>query len=96
MNKKVDVCIVGAGPGGALLAYLLAKKNISVLLIEQTNQIAKSFRGEHINEEGETILKRHGLFDEVAKLGLLKMERLEYWLNGRLVKTVTPNPTVGI
>ena len=95
MNKKVDVCIVGAGPGGALLAYLLVKKNISVLLIEQTNQIAKSFRGEHINEEGEKILKKHGLFDAVTQLGVLKMEHLEYWLNGQLVKTITPNPTVG-
>ena len=52
----------GAGPGGALLAYLLAKKNISVLLIERTDRIAKTFRGEHINEEGEMILKKHGLF----------------------------------
>ena len=95
MNQKVDVCIVGAGPGGALLAYLLAKKNISVLLIERTNQIAKTFRGEHINEEGEMILKKHGLFDKVAKLGLLKMERLEYWLDGQLAKTITPNPAVG-
>ena len=95
MNQKVDVCIVGSGPSGALLAYLLAKKNISVLLIERTDQIAKTFRGEHINEEGEMILKKHGLFDKVAKLGLLKMERLEYWLNGQLTKTITPSPAVG-
>ena len=95
MNKEVDVCIVGAGPGGALLAYLLAKKNISVLLLEQTNQLARSFRGEHINEEGEAILKKHHLFDRVAHLGLLKMKQLEYWLNGQLVKTITPNPTIG-
>ena len=95
MNKEVDVCIVGAGPGGALLAYLLAKKKLSVLLLEQTNQLARSFRGEHMNEEGEAILKKHGLFDKVADLGLLKMERLEYWLNGQLVKTITPNPAVG-
>ena len=95
MNQKVDVCIVGSGPSGALLAYLLAKKNISVLLIERTDQIAKTFRGEHINEEGEMILKKHGLFDKVAKLGLLKMERLEYWLDGQLAKTITPNPAVG-
>ncbi len=36
MNHKVDVCIVGAGPGGALLAYLLAKQNVSVFLLNDT------------------------------------------------------------
>ncbi|WP_332651831.1 FAD-dependent monooxygenase [Lysinibacillus sp. 54212] len=95
MRKKVDVCIVGAGPGGALLAYLLAKKNISVLLLERTNTLAKAFRGEHINEEGEAVLKKHGLFDKVAALGMLKMEQLEYWLNGQLTKTIVANPAVG-
>ncbi|MGM9950526.1 MAG: FAD-dependent monooxygenase [Lysinibacillus sp.] len=95
MNQKVDVCIVGAGPGGALLAYLLAKKGISVLLLERSGQIAKTFRGEHINEEGEAILKKHGLFDAVERLGLLKMEQLEYWHKGQLMKTVLPDPAVG-
>jgi len=92
---KVDVCIVGAGPGGALLAYLLAKKNISVVLIERTNQIGKTFRGEHLNEEGEAILKKYNLFDEVEMLGLLRMEKLEYWQHGEVFKTILPDPEVG-
>ncbi len=92
---KVDVCIVGAGPGGALLAYLLAKKNVSVLLLERTNKIGKTFRGEHLNEEGEAILKKYNLFDEVEKLGLLRMENLEYWHDGELFKTILPDPAVG-
>ena len=95
MNKTVDVCIVGAGPGGALLAYLLAKKDISVLLLERTGQIAKAFRGEHINEEGEAILKKHNLFHVVEELGLLRMEQLEYWNNGQLNNTILPSPAVG-
>ena len=92
---KVDVCIVGAGPGGALLAYLLAKKGITVMLMERTNQIGKTFRGEHLNEEGEMILKNHHLFDDVEKLGLLRMEQLEYWQNGELFKTILPDPAIG-
>jgi len=95
MEQQVDVCIVGAGPGGMLLAYLLAKKNISVLLLERANHIAKTFRGEHLNEEGEAVLKKHELYEEVAKRGLLKMEQLEYWLDGRLTKTITADPAVG-
>ncbi|MBM7607241.1 2-polyprenyl-6-methoxyphenol hydroxylase-like FAD-dependent oxidoreductase [Lysinibacillus composti] len=95
MTDKVDICVVGAGPGGALLAYLLAKKDLSVILLERHKVIAKEFRGEHLNEEGEEILKRHGLFDDIEKRGLLRMETLEYWEKGRLIKTVQPAPEIG-
>lgn len=95
MNKKVDVCIVGGGPGGALLANLLAKNSISVLLVERTNDFAKAFRGEHLNEEGEQILKQYDLFERIEQLGLLRMETLEYWLNGEKIKTIEPDPAIG-
>ncbi|KGR74696.1 FAD-dependent monooxygenase [Ureibacillus sinduriensis] len=95
MKLKTEVCIVGAGPGGALLAYLLAKKNVSVILIERNKDVAKEFRGEHLNEEGEAILKHHGLFEKVEQLGLLRMETLEYWVNGKLFKMIHPQPNIG-
>ena len=95
MNRKVDVCIVGGGPGGALLANLLAKKNVSVLLIERTGDFAKAFRGEHLNEEGEMVLKQHDLYDKIEQLGLLKMETLEYWQHGECIKTIFPDKQVG-
>ncbi len=96
MSKlKVDICVVGAGPGGTLLAYLLAKKNISVLLIEKSEKVGKFFRGEHVNEDGEEILKKHHLFDQVEELGLLRMEHIEYWQNGEFLKAIEPDPAIG-
>lgn len=95
MKKKVDVCIVGGGPGGALLANILAKNNVSVLLIERTNAFAKTFRGEHLNEEGELVLKQHGIYERIEQLGLLKMETLEYWQNGACIKKILPDEKVG-
>ncbi|WP_339216479.1 FAD-dependent monooxygenase [Solibacillus sp. FSL W8-0372] len=95
MNRKVDVCIVGGGPGGTLLANILAKHNLSVLLLERTNGFAKAFRGEHLNEEGEQVLKQYGLFERIEELGLLRMERLEYWLDGQKFNTVYPDPVIG-
>ncbi|MGE7185803.1 FAD-dependent monooxygenase [Peribacillus sp. NPDC006672] len=90
MKVKSDVCIVGSGPGGALLAYLLAKQGISVVLLERHSEVAREFRGEFLNEEGEGILKKHGLFESVERLGLLRMEQIEYWHDGQIFKRIFP------
>ncbi|MBU8879811.1 FAD-dependent monooxygenase [Bacillus sp. FJAT-29790] len=99
MTLKYDVCIVGAGPGGALLGYLLAKNNISTIVVERHEGIDKEFRGEHLNNVGEEVLKEFNLFEKVERQGLLLMERIEYWDHGKVIKTVTPahgNKHVGI
>ncbi|UZN00508.1 hypothetical protein OL548_13800 [Lysinibacillus sp. MHQ-1] len=57
--------------------YLIywSKKGLSVILLEQNADLGKSFRGEHLNEEGEAVLKSHQLFEAVESLGLLRMEK---------------------
>lgn len=84
----VQVCIVGAGPGGALLAYLLAKEGIRTLLLERTASIGQAFRGEHLNTEGEEILTKHGLYTKLQQIGCLPMTSLRYWHRGELVNEV--------
>ncbi|KRF67139.1 FAD-dependent monooxygenase [Peribacillus butanolivorans] len=93
MVVKSDVCIVGSGPGGALLGYLLAKQGISVILLERHSEVAREFRGEFLNDEGESILKKHGLFEDVEELGLLRMEQIEYWQDGQVFKRIFPEVT---
>ncbi|MFL6562351.1 MAG: FAD-dependent monooxygenase [Bacillus sp. (in: firmicutes)] len=90
MNLEADVCIVGAGPGGALLGYLLAKEGISTIVLERHVGIDKEFRGEHLNSDGERVLKKYGLYDQVEQSGLLLMEQVEYWQHGEVIKTVKP------
>jgi len=95
VKYQADVCIVGAGPGGALLSHLLAKKGLSVILLEQNAALGKSFRGEHLNEEGEAVLKSHQLFEAVETLGILRMGKIEYYADGRAIKTILPEDAVG-
>ncbi|WP_010676616.1 FAD-dependent monooxygenase [Bacillus timonensis] len=90
MNLQTDVCIVGGGPAGALLGYLLAKKGIATLVVERTSGNEREFRGEHINAETEAILKEHHLFGKIEALGLLKMKKVEYLYGRNIVKSITP------
>lgn len=95
MLVQADVCIVGGGPGGALLGYLLAKRNVSVALVERHARIEKEFRGEHLTADGEEILVRHGLFDKVVAEGLLPMAKVEYWKDGRAMEVLFPDEEAG-
>lgn len=90
-----DVCIIGAGPAGALLAYLLASHQISTILVERHASINKEFRGEHLNETGEEILRKYGLFEDLEKIGLLRMNAVEYWDEGKMIKQILPNEKIG-
>jgi 2-polyprenyl-6-methoxyphenol hydroxylase-like FAD-dependent oxidoreductase len=90
MNLATDVCIVGGGPGGTLLGYLLAKKGISTIVLERHTGIDKEFRGEHLNQDGERVLKKYNLYNKVQEAGLLLMDRVEYWHHGQVIKTITP------
>ncbi|WP_425160350.1 FAD-dependent oxidoreductase, partial [Candidatus Binatus sp.] len=41
-----NAVIVGAGPAGALLAYLLARRGVAVTLLERQTDFSREFRGE--------------------------------------------------
>ncbi|GAB2717565.1 FAD-dependent monooxygenase [Paenibacillus thermoaerophilus] len=88
---QADVCIVGAGPAGAFLGFLLAKKGINTLLIERHEELDREFRGEHLHGDVETLLKKYRLFDKVRELGILPMSRVEFFDGTRRVMSVTPD-----
>nr|WP_263326375.1 FAD-dependent monooxygenase [Neobacillus sp. Marseille-Q6967] len=90
MNLQADVCIVGGGPAGTLLGYLLAEKGVSTIIIERSSGVNRNFRGEHINAETEAILKEHQLFEKIEELGILKMKKVEYFAGKNIVNTISP------
>ncbi|MDR9744934.1 FAD-dependent monooxygenase [Paenibacillus taichungensis] len=89
-HLKTDVCIVGAGPGGALLSFLLKRQGISTILIERQPHLLKSFRGEVLNADGEHVLNKHGLYTSVTQRGVLPLEQIQYWENGQIIHTIFP------
>jgi 2-polyprenyl-6-methoxyphenol hydroxylase-like FAD-dependent oxidoreductase len=90
MNLQTEVCIVGGGPAGTLLGYLLAKNGVSTIVIERSGGVNRAFRGEHINAETESILKEHQLFEKIEALGILKMKKVEFFAGKQIVNTIIP------
>ncbi len=66
--EQVDCCVVGAGPAGAVLAYMLARKGISVALLEAHLDFERDFRGDTLHPSILEVMDELGLADELLKL----------------------------
>jgi 2-polyprenyl-6-methoxyphenol hydroxylase-like FAD-dependent oxidoreductase len=67
-HETTTCCIVGAGPAGAILALLLARKGIEVTLLEEHMDFARDFRGDTVHPSTMEILAQIGLADRVLQL----------------------------
>ena len=67
MDIQVDVVVVGAGGGGAVLGLLLAKKGIRTLVFEQAGGPPFGIRGEILQPNGQKILDDLGLLDQLPR-----------------------------
>jgi 2-polyprenyl-6-methoxyphenol hydroxylase-like FAD-dependent oxidoreductase len=69
--KSVDttVCVVGGGPAGLMLGYLLARRGVPVTVLEKHADFLRDFRGDTVHPSTLDVLDEIGLGDEVAALG---------------------------
>ena len=65
MDIHVDVVVVGAGGGGAVLGLALAGKGIRTLVLEQASGPPRGIRGEILQPNGQRILDELGLLDHL-------------------------------
>ena len=57
-RSETTVIVVGAGPAGVSLAYLLASRGISVTLLERHRDFSREFRGEVLLPSGLDALQQ--------------------------------------
>ncbi len=77
------VAIVGAGPAGAALAFMLARRGIAVTLVERQSDFAREFRGEGLMPGGVEALAQMGLGADLESLPQARIEALDVYLNRR-------------
>ena len=95
----LSAIVVGAGPAGALLAYLLAQRGAQVTLLERQTDFAREFRGEILMPSGMAALHEAGLRQQLDASPNIPIGTVELFRGERRVVTISldgfdPRPRV--
>ncbi len=71
---ETSCCVVGGGPAGMMLGYLLARQGIEVRVLEQHRDFFRDFRGDTVHPSTLEVLGELGLLEEFLRLPHQKVE----------------------
>jgi 2-polyprenyl-6-methoxyphenol hydroxylase-like FAD-dependent oxidoreductase len=74
LNKRC--CVVGGGPAGMMLGFLLARAGVDVAVLEKHADFFRDFRGDTIHPSTLELMAELGLLDEFLKLPHQKVATL--------------------
>ena len=61
-------CIVGGGPAGMMLGFLLARTGVRSIVLEKHGDFLRDFRGDTVHPSTLNVMDELGLLDEFLKL----------------------------
>src|SRR5262244_1276106 len=80
-------CVVGGGPCGLMLGYLLARAGVDVIVLEKHADFLRDFRGDTIHPSTLQLMHELGLLDEFLKQPHQELRELRAVVNGQAVPT---------
>ncbi len=67
-SSETTSCIVGGGPAGVMLGYLLARKGVQVIVLEKHKDFFRDFRGDTVHPSTLQVLYELGILDEFLRI----------------------------
>ncbi len=74
--QKRSCCIVGGGPAGVMLGYMLARSGVRVTVLEKHRDFFRDFRGDTVHPSTLELLWELGLLEEFLQLQHQKVTSL--------------------
>jgi 2-polyprenyl-6-methoxyphenol hydroxylase-like FAD-dependent oxidoreductase len=82
---KTRCCIVGGGPAGMMLGFLLARAGNEVLVLEKHADFFRDFRGDTIHPSTMELLHELGLLEEFLRVPHQQLPQLKLSVEGRII-----------
>jgi 2-polyprenyl-6-methoxyphenol hydroxylase-like FAD-dependent oxidoreductase len=74
---KARCCIVGGGPAGMMLGYLLGRAGIDVVVLEKHADFFRDFRGDTVHPSTLQVMDELGLIEEFLKLPHQQLQKMD-------------------
>jgi 2-polyprenyl-6-methoxyphenol hydroxylase-like FAD-dependent oxidoreductase len=75
-NRRTRCCIVGGGPAGMMLGYLLGRAGVEALVLEKHADFFRDFRGDTVHPSTLQVMDELGLIDDFLKLPHQQLQKL--------------------
>ncbi len=78
-RRTIDTrcCIVGGGPAGMMLGYLLGRAGIETLVLEKHADFFRDFRGDTVHPSTLQVMDELGLIDDFLKLPHQQLQKMD-------------------
>jgi 2-polyprenyl-6-methoxyphenol hydroxylase-like FAD-dependent oxidoreductase len=83
---KVRCCIVGGGPAGMMLGYLLGRAGVDVVVLEKHADFFRDFRGDTVHPSTLQVMDELGLIEGFLKLPHQRLQKMEGMFGGEAVR----------
>ncbi|MBA7483112.1 6-methylpretetramide 4-monooxygenase [subsurface metagenome] len=74
---KTRCCIVGGGPAGMMLGYLLGRAGVDVVVLEKHADFFRDFRGDTVHPSTLQVMDELGLIDGFLKLPHQRLQKMQ-------------------
>lgn len=85
-SMSTRCCIVGGGPAGMMLGYLLARAGVDVVVLEKHADFFRDFRGDTVHPSTMQVMDELGLIDDFLKVPHDKLQKLDAHFGGRRMR----------
>jgi 2-polyprenyl-6-methoxyphenol hydroxylase-like FAD-dependent oxidoreductase len=79
-------CIVGGGPAGMMLGYLLGRAGIDTIVLEKHADFFRDFRGDTVHPSTLQVMDELGLIDGFLKLPHQRLQKMDGMFGGSSIR----------